>query len=203
MLKRTGFKKKPRTPLKRTALSSQNRTTRSKIDSKGVKRPKAKSGNKATAKGYKPPKWFTSLKPGSHGNTPAQKKYWKVVSDTYRLEDFEKYGGKCVSCPVRFERWQDGQLGHWKAWNVCNAWFKYERKNLALQCGGCNRRSDGPTNENFKQELKRRHGKNVITWIEAENLKYRNQKMEVWELVERTAALLGKSANNAQSYLLE
>jgi hypothetical protein len=27
--------------------------------------------------------------------------------------------------------------------------------------------------------------------------------MEVWELVERTAALLGKSANNAQSYLLE
>ncbi len=95
-----------------------------------------------------------------------------------------------MSCSIRFERWQDGQLGHYKAWSVCNAWFKYERKNLALQCGGCNRRSDGPTNEAFKQELIRRHGNGVIDWIETENLKYRGQKMEVWEIVERVEKLL-------------
>lgn len=144
-------------------------------------------------KGYKAPKWFTSLKPGSHGSTPAQKKYWKVVSDTYRKEDFERYGGKCVSCPTRLERWEDGQLAHYKAWSVCNAWFKYERKNLALSCPNCNRLSDGIVGHNFGEELKRRHGDKILDWIQSENEKYRSQKMEVWEIVDRVTELLGKS----------
>ena len=141
------------------------------------------------SKGYQLPAWFMAIKPGAHGSTPIQKRYWRVVSETYRQQDFEEYGGRCVSCPTRFDSWKDGQLGHYKAWSVCNSWFKFARPNLALQCGGCNRRSDGPTNEAFKRELQRRHGDNIIEWIEKENLKYRGQKMEAWEVVDKVATL--------------
>lgn len=183
-MKRTGFKHKTLDEVR--AIQA---TKRSKLRSKPIKPKKGSKVPKTPNKGYKPPKWFNKIKAGAHGNTPAQKRYWKVVSDTYRLQDFNDYKGKCVSCHVTFERWQDGQLGHYKAWSVCNSWFKYERKNLALQCGGCNRRSDGPTNEAFKKELQRRHGNNIIDWIEKTNECFRGQKMEVWELVERTARL--------------
>ncbi len=154
------------------------------------KRPNATRSVKTASKGYKPPKWFTALKPGSHGSTPAQKKYWKVVSDTYRKQDFEDFGGKCVSCSTRLSDWRDGDLAHYRAWSVCNAWFKYERKNLALSCKGCNRLSDGIVGHTFGEELKRRHGADVLDWIETENEKYRGQKMEVWEIVERVEKLL-------------
>jgi len=177
-IKREKDKLKPRTPLKR-----------SKLTSKGVKPKKTVKSTKSPKKGYKAPKWFTSIKAGSHGNNPAQKKHWRVVSETYRKEDFEKYHGKCVSCETRLERWEDGQLAHFKAWSVCNSWFKYERKNLALSCPNCNRLSDGVIGVNFARELQKRHGEDILFWIEAENLKYRGVKMEVWEHVDKVAKL--------------
>lgn len=188
--KLTDFHKKPRKPLKRTALKARTPLKRSKLTSKGSKRVKGSGLTKTINKGYVVPKWFKSLKLGSHGNTPAQKKYWGVVSETYRKEDFEKYHGKCVSCPTILERWQDGQLAHYKAWSVCNSWFKYERKNLALSCPNCNRLSDGNIGHAFGEELKRRYGEEHLNWIETENLKYRGQKMEVWQIVEATEKLL-------------
>lgn len=172
-----------RTPLKRrTRLKAKHTPKSRKINSK-------RSKPKSATKGYKPPKWFNSIKLGSHGSTPAQKKYWKIVSETYRQEDFDKYNGKCVSCPTRLERWQDGQLAHFKAWSVCNSWFKYERKNLALSCPNCNRLSDGVVGKNFALELQRRHGEGILDWIEKENLQYRNVKMETFEIVEKVAKL--------------
>jgi hypothetical protein len=145
---------------------------------------------RTATKGYKPPAWFQAIPLGSHGNTPAQKKYWKATSDAYRKADFEQYGGRCVSCSKILDRWQDGHLAHFKAWSVCNSWFKYCRENLALSCPGCNRLDDGMVSYNFAKELQRRHGKGIIEWIEAENGAYRGMKMEVWEIVERTEKLL-------------
>jgi hypothetical protein len=130
------------------------------------------------------PGWFRSLPLGSHGSTPAQKKYWKVISDTYREEDWYDHHGKCVSCDRKLEHWRDGDLGHYKAWSVCNSWFKYERKNLALQCKGCNRLSDGTVGTRFGKELQRRYGNPILSWIDKENQKYTGQKMEVWQIVE-------------------
>ena len=123
-LTRSGFKTK-------TALSAKKRTKR-QIDPL-----------KVTKKGYRVPAWFKALKPGSHGQTLEQKKYWKVVTDTYRKEEFEKYKGKCVSCEYRLERWEDGQLAHYKAWSNCYGFFKYERKNMAFSCSRCNQNNDG------------------------------------------------------------
>lgn len=177
-LARSGFKRKTYAQVKEATIAKQ----------KSLK--VAKRASKTKSKGYQPPKWFTSIKLGSHGSTPAQKKYWKITSDKYRKEDFERYKGKCVSCPTRLKRWQDGQLAHYKAWSICNSWFKYERMNLALSCANCNRLSDGVTGMAFGKELQRRHGATVLAWIEEKNKEYRGQKMEVWEIVEKTQALL-------------
>lgn len=183
-----------RTPLKRG--TSQLKRSGFKQRARGLKTPlgaaklkKTTTSTKTPKKGYQVPKWFKSLPLGSHGSSPAQKKYWKVVSDTYRKEDFEKYGGKCVSCETTLERWQDGQLAHFKAWSVCNSWFKFERKNLALSCPNCNRLSDGMVGLKFAQELQRRHGDDILEWIETENLKYRGQKLEVSECVDKLSQL--------------
>lgn len=188
-LARTGFKNKPRKPLKRTPLARTSALKASKTPLGASKRKKTPTSTKTPKKGYQVPKWFKSLPLGSHGSSPAQKKLWKVISDTYRKEDWEKYNGKCVSCETRLERWQDGQLAHFKAWSVCNSWFKFERKNLALSCPNCNRLSDGMVGLKFAQELQRRHGHDILEWIEIENLKYRGQKLEVSICVDNVAQL--------------
>lgn len=139
-------------------------------------------------KGYQVPKWFRALPYGSHGSTPTQKRYWWVISQTYRADDFEKYG-RCVSCGKRLDDWRDGDLAHFKKYSVCHSWFKFERKNLALSCKGCNQRDDGMTGYQFGEELKRRYDKNIINWIEAENQKYRGQKLEEWQIVEKVAEI--------------
>jgi hypothetical protein len=190
-MKRTPFKKKAIKPMKRTPLRARTTLKRTRIDQDGSKPKKRTKQHKIQNKGYKPPKWFSSIKPGGHGNTPAQKKLWKLTSIAVRVEDFEQYG-QCVACGFKLERWQDGQAGHYRAWSTCHGFFKYERKNLALICGRCNKISDGPINESFKQELKRRHGDDIILWINLQNEEHRGEKMEVWEIVERAEPLYEK-----------
>lgn len=146
-----------------------------------------------TAKGYKTPQWFNSIKPGSHGSTPAQERLWRVISEHVRKRDFEAYGGKCVSCPYRFSNWKEAQAGHWLPFSLCNAWYKYDyAHNLAAQCAGCNRslhRSGAHVGHAMGEELKRRHGDDVLDRIMADNLSYRGQKMEAWEIVKVVEAL--------------
>lgn len=173
-----------RTPLRRKSTLRQK--TPFKKTSKGQKKTVRKKTN---SKGYKTPAWFNKIPYGSHGNNAVQKRYWKLISDTYREEDFIKYKGKCVSCPLVLDHWKDGDLAHFKRYSVCNSYFKYERKNLALSCKGCNRNDDGVVGFRFGEELKRRHGDHIIEWIEKTNLAYRGQKIEAWELVEKASRL--------------
>jgi len=133
---------------------------------------------------YTPPAWFMALPLGSHGNTPAQKRAWKAISQLVRRTDFEKYGGKCVSCPAILDSWQEGHCGHYKAWSVCHGFFKLEKSNLSLQCPRCNYLSDGPVGHAFGKELERRYGKGHLQWIDEENERHRGEKMETWQLVE-------------------
>lgn len=170
------------------AISRKNASTPKKALKKSVG---AKNGPKKTIpKGYKTPPWFNAIPRGSHGSNPAQKRYWKVVSDLVRQRDFKKYRGKCVTCPRRLERWEDGQAAHYKAWSVCNGYFKYELTNLALSCSHCNHINDGTIGTAFGEELKRRHGEQHLDWIEKENARHRGEKMENWEIVERVEKLL-------------
>lgn len=146
--------------------------------------------SKLSQKGYKPPAWFNAIKPGSHGNTPAQKRLWRIVSETYRQADWEEYP-HCRTCDAYLPSWKDGQCGHYEAYSLCHAWFKYHRKNLALQCTTCNGNfhKTNTIGGRFVTYLKSKYGENIEQWIRQENLLYRGTKMEVWQLVEYAAKL--------------
>lgn len=134
-------------------------------------------------KSYSPPDWFMKIKPGAHGNTPHQKRLWRIVSEAVRKEEFELYGGQCVSCSRRLESWQDGQCAHFKPWSVCNGLFKYERVNLAFSCSFCNQNSGADIGHRFGEELKRRYGDDILDYIERENTKHRGEKLDVLQIV--------------------
>lgn len=138
--------------------------------------------------GYKPPKWFQRIKPGSHGSTPSQKRLWRVISETYRKEDWEK-SPTCRTCGKHLETWQVGQCGHYKAWSECNAWFKYDRKNLAIQCAYCNANfhKTNTIGGNFALYLMAIYGSDILSWIERTNQTFSGVKMHEWELVDYAA----------------
>lgn len=183
-MKRSGFKKKTLEEVKEKQASKIARTKAK--PRKAIKRKvKAKKPAKTPQKGYKPPSWFMSIPYGSHGSTPTQKRYWKATSDFIRKRDFEKYGGKCVSCPRILADWKDGDCAHFKKYSVCNSWFKFHHTNLALSCKKCNKRDDGVVGHAYGEELKRRHHKAIVDWIETTNRCYKGQKMEQWEIVEK------------------
>lgn len=181
-LRRTGFKQKATKPMKRSGFKRKAKTRSQK--------PQNRSGRKKTAqKGYVVPKWFNAIKLGSHGNTPAQKRYWKVLSDTYREEDYKTYNGKCPLCHRHIEDWKQLQLGHFHRWSVCNSWFKFERRNLLSICASCNVNDGGLTSYRFAEVLKQKYGEQHIEWIEKTNEAFRGQKMETWEIVSRVEEL--------------
>lgn len=147
---------------------------------------------KLPAKGYVSPSWFSDIKPGSHGSTPALKRLWRIVSTVVRERDFERYG-KCVSCPTRFTNWREGHAGHYLPYSICHSWFKFDITNIALQCKSCNMsltRSGAHVGHAMGEELKRRHGVDVLEWIKTNNERYRGQKMEVWEIVAKVEELV-------------
>ena len=165
---------------------------------KGLKRTplKKKSTKKRvvdksrTKKVYKAPSWFMKIKLGSHGNNPAQKRYWRFISCFVRQRDFRDQKGYCVSCDNQLGRWQDGDAAHFKRYSVCNSYFKFHPDNIALSCKNCNRNDDGVVGHAFGEELKRRHGKDHLEWIEEENLKYRGKKLETHKIVEKIEELM-------------
>lgn len=176
-----------RTPLKRkTALRTRTPAKRHRIAQ--VKR-KAKKAPKSPSKGYKPPKWFQKIKPGGHGNTPAQKRLWRVVSETYRQEDIARWGAFCPCCGKPFETYHDAHLGHWLRYSLCNSWMKFERVNLAAICPGCNYLDDAITLQKLGEALKFRYGEDTLLFIEQENLRMRGKKMETWAIVDYVARL--------------
>jgi len=136
-----------------------------------------------------------AITPGSHGSTPYQKRYWRVVSEYVRKRDFEKYG-TCVSCGAHFDDWRAGHAGHYIPWSRCNAWFKYDWRNLALQCARCNlslHRSGADVGHAFAEELKRRYGDDILTILAHDNESLRGQKMEVPDIVFRAEKLYEKN----------
>lgn len=163
-MKRTGFKKK----LKQSKVA--NHRVKTKLQNKG----------------YKIPNWYKKLpyKSSDHGNNAVQKRCWRVVSQTFREYDFLTYGAQCPICNTKFSSWQEGQLGHWLRYSLCNGFFKYERLNLSLICAGCNFKDDAVTLRKLGETLQTRHGADVLTYIEIENQRQRGMKLENWMFVD-------------------
>jgi hypothetical protein len=156
------------------------------------KSPAKRFKRASPTKGYKPPQWFSEIKPGGHGNTPAQKRLWRIVSEYVRERDFKLYG-KCVSCDHRFTHWKQGHAGHYLPYSICHSWYKFDPENIALQCEACNMglmRSGAHIGHEMGEELKRRHGPGILEQIARDNLSYRGQKMEVWQIVAKVEEIV-------------
>lgn len=187
-MKRGTFKKKAVNPMKRTQLQAKTPLKRARHPLVASKTKKTVKSTKTVKKGYQVPKWFKSLPTGSHGNTPAQKKLWKVISDYVRERDWTKYG-YCVSCKTKILDWRDGDAAHFKRYSVCNSYFKFHPDNIALSCKNCNRNDDGVVGHAFGEELIKRYGKRHLLWIEEENLKFRGVKIDDEQCVDKVAQL--------------
>lgn len=201
-LRRTGF-----TPPSKEKIAEINQKKRDRIiNSKDKKKPKAtkssykdinaatearKSKQKASEKGYKAPKWFMSIGYGAHGHSPATKRLWRVVTDTYREEEWKKYGPNCPICYTPLPDWRDGQMLHWLRYASCNSWLKWEHKNMLFGCAGCNKNDTAITQWKMGKVLKWRYGEDVLLWIEQENTRLHKLKIkiEVWHIVDYVARL--------------
>ena len=188
-----------RSPIKRgtkqMARGSFKRKTYDEVVSvpRKTKKPVARrigTSKAAIRRGFKSPKWFNAIPYGSHGSNPTQKRFWKLTSDIVRISDFHKYGGSCVSCSTQFSTYQEGHAGHFKAYGACNSYFKFNRKNIALQCPHCNHIDDGQIGYRFGNELKKRHGDDILDWIMQEDGRHIGMKMENFEIVPMVEKLI-------------
>lgn len=136
---------------------------------------------------WTPPKWLKAIPKGSHGSTDVQKRLWKLTSDVVRIQEWYKYK-RCVSCSKPIARWQDGQCGHFKNYSVCNSYFKFDRRNLALECAYCNSYGGMDAGYQFGKELKRRGID--LEKLAKDNLKMSGQKMYDHELIHMIEELL-------------
>ena len=140
------------------------------------------------------PEWFKSLpyRASDHGSNAHQKRLWRFVSEYVRQRDAKLYG-RCVSCSTPLS-WMAGQAGHFRAWTRCNGMFKYNDKNLALICAGCNMYSDGVIDARFADEMRRRHGQDYVEWIDAMNKSFQGSKLELADLIKYAEEIRNKKA---------
>jgi hypothetical protein len=70
--------------------------------------------------------------------------------------------------------------------------FKYDVRNLAAICAGCNSYGDDSTGHKFGEEMRRRWGQNHTEWIDQENLRHKDEKLELPLLVAYAEEILKK-----------
>lgn len=121
--------------------------------------------------------WITKIKPGSHGSTPTQKRYWRVVSDSVRIRDWYKYK-RCIACNNPIYNWQDSQAGHYRAWAVCRGYSKWDKLNIFGECAICNTGFNGnEIGAMFKEGIIKRYGQDRIEYINKLS-SYPSEKMD-------------------------
>lgn len=64
--------------------------------------------------------------------------YWYWLSLAVRKDEWEKYGGLCLTCLLPIEHWTMGHCGHIVAAQHCGEYLRFARKNLTIQHPACN-----------------------------------------------------------------
>lgn len=73
--------------------------------------------------------------------------------------------------------------------------FKYDLRNLAMQCAGCNGWGGGNIGHAFGEKLKERYGDSILDDLIRENQSHRGQKIEEFAIVEMCAKLLNRAVD--------
>lgn len=69
---------------------------------------------------------------------PLQSIYWYWLSRQVRKEEWERWGGFCITCDKRIDHWLQGVCGHIIAVTDCGEYLKLDRRNLTIQHKHCN-----------------------------------------------------------------
>lgn len=139
-MKRTGFKFKPRKPLKRSAFKHRAVVRRIK---------------RTTTKGLEA--WIRAIPESQvHGSGTLQKRLWRLTSDYVRIRDWYKFGGRCIATGKYIGHWSEGQAGHFKAYSVCRGIFKFDTRNIHLQSASSNVWNNSDTWFDYAEEIKLR-----------------------------------------------
>lgn len=64
--------------------------------------------------------------------------YWYWLSRQVRKDEWEKYGGLCLTCLKPIEHWTMGHCGHIIAAQNCGEYLRFLRENLTIQHPHCN-----------------------------------------------------------------
>lgn len=108
-------------------------------------------------------------------NNEVKDKAWSILSDYVRVRDFKKYG-VCVSCGKKIQNWQDGQAGHYISMGGHGSFIGFYDLNIHLQCPLCNSFGGMEAGGNYKEELIRRYGQELID--ELDKLKHKSVKAD-------------------------
>lgn len=179
-MKRGGFLKR-KTPLKAHTPLRAKTPLKSRVGLKSTQ-PRKRTKKRSTAL----PSFLQGIPAGSHGSTPIQKKAWTYISRMVRKEEFETWGGVCVSCNHRFTSWEEGQAGHYISWAKCNGIFKYNTQNLGLQCATCNAnfQKNNALGYRFGMTLNARYGEGTTERLEEANNKLHGSSMRDQDVID-------------------
>jgi DNA-directed RNA polymerase subunit RPC12/RpoP len=105
--------------------------------------------------------------------------YWYWFSKLRKLQDFITYG-VCISCGrTIYELNSDAQAGHYYPASNCGFALLFHRKNVNLECSGCNGFDEGHL-IGYGINLKIRYGEE----IELELLQLRHKPQKEWSRLE-------------------
>ena len=137
-MKRSGFKNKPRKPLKRTPLKRKSPNKRKKQTKVGLWREYGLE---------MPPKPRYTGRKGI---------YWYLLSLYTRKRDFEQFG-RCISCGKKVDSYQDFDAGHYAPAGNCGFALLFLPLNVNGECKGCNAFDSGHL-IGYEKNLTERYG---------------------------------------------
>jgi hypothetical protein len=140
-MKRTGFKPKPRKPLKRTPLKAKTA-----LKAAGVKKRRTRSP-------------MQKLKD----------QLWEECKRITRAR-YQTFDGtwRCYTCDARLELPKLCQTGHFIPSSVCSVELRYDLDNLRIQCYACNINKSGNWVE-YEKRLRKDKGDDFPERLKARN----------------------------------
>lgn len=130
-------------------------------------------------------------------NLEAKDKAWAILSDYTRMRDFARYR-TCVSCGTPFERWKDSQGGHYIPMGAGGTSSGFFDLNVHGQCMHCNKFGEMEAGGNFKDELERRYGEEIIEQLK--QVKRETVKADAWWYVKKIEEIYAKFKELKEEY---
>ncbi len=176
-MKRTGFKQKARTPLKR-GTSQMKRTPLRRVSPNKVK----KQTQVGLWRGYGLEKPSKPRYKGLKGI------YWYLLSKYTRQRDFKKYKGECIDMCGKFATdWHDFDAGHYISAGQGGFALLFDDRNVNGQLKACNNPTFSPNSQiGYREGIIKRYGVHILHELEEmyKDSHFRGKSTKEWTKIE-------------------